>query len=93
MDVLTPVKPREIQAQQKRGRPSLPYLNNVKDSISYRGSFLWNFGNYNDKEAAASPNFNNLKKRFSTENYFKDVKFDCMSASTTCYKQWNFVFY
>ena len=38
---------------------------------------------YNDKEAAASPNFNNLRKWVSAENYFKDFKFDYMSASTT----------
>ena len=65
----------------------------MKDSLSYRGSSLWNFVNYNDKEAAASPNFNYLRKRVSAENFFKDFKFNCTSASTTRYKQQNFVYY
>ena len=43
----------------------------MKDSFSYRGSSLWNFVNYNDKEVAASPNFNYLRKRVSAENYSK----------------------
>ena len=44
----------------------------MKDSLSYRGSSLWNFVNYNDKEAAASPNFNDLRRPWvSDENYFK----------------------
>ena len=42
----------------------------MKDYLSYRGSCLWNFVNYNDKEAAASLNFNNLRKRVSVEAYF-----------------------
>ena len=65
----------------------------MKDSLSYRGSSLWNFVNYSDKESAASLNFNNLRKRVSAENYFKDLKFDCASASTTRYRQQNFVYY
>ena len=55
----------------------------MKDSLSYRGSSLWNFVNYNDKEAAASPNFNDLKKRVSAEDYFKDFKFDSTSIYHT----------
>ena len=57
----------------------------MKDPFSYRGSSLWNFVNYNDKEAAASWNFNDLRKRVSAENFFKDFKFDRTSASTTRY--------
>ena len=65
----------------------------MKDSLSHRGSSSWNFVNYNDKEAAASPNFNYLRKRVSAENFFKDFKCNCTSASTTRYKQQNFVYY
>ena len=62
----------------------------MKDSLSYRGSSLWNFVNYNDKEATASPNFNDLRKRVSAEDYLKDFKFDRSSASTTRYRQRDF---
>ena len=65
----------------------------MKDSLSYRGSSLWNFVNYNDKEATASPNFNDLRKRVRAEDYLKDFKFDRSSASTTRYRQRDFVYY
>ena len=70
----------------------------MKDILSFRGSSLWERGggggvvNYNDKEAAASPNSNDLRRRVSAGNYFKDFKFDCTSASTTRYRQVNFVY-
>ena len=51
------------------------------------------FVNYNDKKAAASPNFNNLRKRVSADYYFKNFTFDCTSASTTRYRQRNFVYH
>ena len=51
---------------------------------------LWNFVNYNDKEAAATLNFNQLRKRVSTEDYFIDFKFECMSASAIRCRQQNF---
>ena len=57
----------------------------MKDSLSYRGASLWNFVNYNDKEASATLNFNQLRKRVSAEDYFIDFKFECSSASA-CYK-------
>ena len=63
----------------------------MEDFLSYRGSSLWNFVNYNDKEAAASQNFNDARKLVNAVNYFKDFKFDCTSASTTRYRQRNFV--
>ena len=53
----------------------------MKDSLSYRGASLWNFVNYNDKEASATLNFNQLRKRVSAEDYFIDFKFECSSAS------------
>ena len=31
----------------------------MEDSLSFRGASLWNFVNYNDKEASATLNFNN----------------------------------
>ena len=33
----------------------------MKDSLPYRGASLWNFVNYNDKEASAYLNFNQLR--------------------------------
>ena len=54
----------------------------MKDSLSYRCSSLWNFLNYNDKEAAASPNINDLRKRVNANDYFKDFKFDCTLKTT-----------
>ena len=57
----------------------------MKDSLSYRGASLWNFVNYNDKEASATLNFNQLRKRVSAEDYFIDFNFECSSASA-CYK-------
>ena len=67
----------------------------MKDSLSYRGASLWNFVNYNDKEASATLNFNQLRKRVSAEGYFLDFKFECSSASA-CYqrcRQQNFIYY
>ena len=67
----------------------------MKDSLSYRGASLWNFVKYNDKEASATLNFNQLRKRVSAEVYFLDFKFECSSASA-CYqrcRQQNFIYY
>ena len=64
----------------------------MKDSLSYRGASLWNFVNYNDKEASATLNFNQLRKRVSAEGYFLDFKFECSSASA-CYKMQTTEFY
>lgn len=55
----------------------------VKDSLSYRGAALWNFVNYNNKEASATLNFNQFKKRVSSEDYFIDFKFECTFADNT----------
>ena len=54
----------------------------MEDSLSFRGASLWNFVNYNDKEASATLNFNQLRKRVSAEDYFIDYKFECTSATT-----------
>ena len=35
---------------------------------------------YNDKEASATLNFNQLRKRVSAEDYFIDFKFECTSV-------------
>ena len=64
----------------------------MKDSLSYRGASLWNFVNYNDKEASATLNFNQLRKCVSAEDYFIDFKFECSSASA-CYKMQTTEFY
>ena len=48
----------------------LAHSQSFRGSSSYRGSSLWNFVNYNDKEAVGSPNFNYLRKRVSAENFF-----------------------
>ena len=53
----------------------------IKDSLSYRGASLWNFVNYNDKEASATISFNELMKRVSAEDYFIDLRSECTSAS------------
>ena len=37
----------------------------MKDSLSYREAFSWNFVHYNDKEATL--NFNQFRKQFSSE--------------------------
>ena len=52
----------------------------MKDSLSYRGTSLWNFVNYNDKEASATLNFNQLRKRVSVEDYFIDFKFEMQTT-------------
>ena len=65
----------------------------MEDSLSYRGASLWNFVNYNDKEASATLNFNQLKKRVSAEDYFIDFKFECTSASAIRCRQQNFIYY
>ena len=65
----------------------------MKDSVSYRGASLWNFVNYNDKEASATLNFNQLRKRVSSEDYFIDFKFECTSASAIRSRQHNFIYH
>ena len=52
----------------------------MKDSLLYRGASLWNFVNYNDKEASATLNFNQLRRRVGAEDKFIDFKFECTSA-------------
>ena len=53
----------------------------MKDSLSYRGASLWNFVNYNEKEASATLNFTQLRRRVGAEDKFIDFKFQCTSAS------------
>ena len=65
----------------------------MKDSLSYRGASLWNFVNYNDKEASAYLNFNQLRKRVSFEDYFIDFKFECTSPSAIRCRQLSFMYY
>ena len=65
----------------------------MKDSVSYRGALLWNFVNYNDKEASATLNFNQLRKRVSSQDYFIDFKFECTSASAIRSRQHNFIYH
>ena len=65
----------------------------MKDSVSYRGASLWNFNNYHDKDVSATLNFNQLRKRVSSEDYFIDFKFECTSASAVRSRQHNFIYY
>ena len=67
----------------------------MKDSLSYRGASSWNFVNYNNKEASATLNFNELRirKRVSAEDYSIDFKFECTSASAIRCRQQNFINY
>ena len=65
----------------------------MKDSLSYIGASSWNFVNYNDKEALATPSFNQFRKRVSSEDYFIDFKFECTSASAIRCRQQNFTYY
>ena len=65
----------------------------MQDSLSYRGASLWNFVNYNDKEASATLNFNQLRKQVSSEDYFIDFKFECTSASAIRCRQHNFIYH
>ena len=53
----------------------------MKDSLSYRVALLWNFVNYNEKEASATLNFTQLRRHVGTEDKFIDFKFECTSAS------------
>ena len=64
----------------------------IKDSPSYRGATLWNFVNYNDKEASGTLNFNQFRKRVSSEDYFIVFKFECTSASAIRCRQHNFIY-
>ena len=66
---------------------------NKKDSLSYRGASLWNFVNCNDKEASATLNFNELRKRVSAEDYLIDFKFEWTSASAIRCRKQNFLCY
>ena len=53
----------------------------IHERFSDRGASSWNFVNYNDKEACATLNFDQLRKRICAEDYFIDFKFECTSAS------------
>ena len=65
----------------------------MKDSLSYRGASLSNFVNCNDKEASATLNFNELRKRVGAEDYFIGFKFEWTSASAIRCRQHNFLCY
>ena len=54
---------------------------------------IWNFVNYNDKEASVTLNFNQLRKRVSAEDYFIDFKFEFTPTSAIRCRQQNFIYY
>ena len=63
----------------------------IHETLSHRGATLWNFVNYND--TSATLNFNQFRKRDSSEDSFIDFKFECTSASAIRCRQHNFIYY
>ena len=51
------------------------------------------FVSYNGKETSASLNFNLLRTRVSSEDYFIDFKFECTSTFALRYRQLSFIYY
>ena len=46
----------------------------MEDSLLFRGASLWNFVNYNDKEASATLNFNNNNNNNNNNNSLYSIK-------------------
>ena len=78
-----------------RARDSLlvPRFNTrfMKDSVAYRGTFLWNMlsSRYTD---LADTSLCNLVKKLKTSDLFKAAKFNVLSASTASFGHDNFVY-
>ena len=68
--------------------PKIIELRGITRSNEIRGS-----RELYDKEASATLNFNQLRKRVSSEDYFIDFKFECTSASAIRSRQHNFIYY
>ena len=61
----------------------------MRDSLIFRGSVLWNLVNYNDR--IINLNFKEIKRRLTVKEYFKDFIFDSSTASTSRFKESEYV--
>ena len=64
----------------------------MKDSLAYRGSILWNTVNFNE-HGVSQVKLRELKQRLKTKYYFKDFKFNVVSASTVQHRDDNFIYF
>jgi len=62
----------------------------MKDSLAYRGSILWNTLSFN--EHGVSQLKQRKLKRLKTKCYFKDFKFNVVSASNVRHRDDNFIY-
>jgi len=63
----------------------------MKDSLAYRGSILWNTLSFNE-HGVSQLKQRDLKQCLKTKCYFKDFKFNIVSASTVRHRDDNFIY-
>ena len=63
----------------------------MKDSLEYRGSILWNMFSFNE-HGVSQLKQRELKQRLKTKYYFKDFKFNLVSASNVRRRDENFIY-
>ena len=63
----------------------------MKDSLEYRGSILWNTFSFNE-HGVSQLKQRELEQRLKTKYYFKDFKFNLVSASNVRRRDENFIY-
>ena len=63
----------------------------MKDSLAHRGSVLWNLVNYN--ESLIDLSFKAIKTLLTVKEYFIDFTFECSTASTSQFRERNYMYF
>ena len=63
----------------------------MKDSLAHRGSVLWNLVNYN--ESLINLSFRAIKTLLTVKEYFIDFTFECSTASTSQFRESNYMYF
>ena len=63
----------------------------MKESLAYRDSILWKTVSFNE-QGVSQLKQRELKQRLKTKYYFKDFKFNVMSASNVRHRNDSFVY-
>ena len=64
----------------------------MKDSLAYRGKILWNTISLNER-GISHKNQNELYHNLKTKAYFRDFKFNVVSASTVRHRNDDFIYF
>ena len=63
----------------------------MKDSLEYRGSILWNMFSFNE-HGVSQLKQRELKQQLKTKYYFRDFKFNLVSASNVQRRDENHIY-